>query len=93
MDASTNPNTNKVTETLPPYKVILHNDSVNRADAVVDRIVNFVRLERDEAIRKALEAHEKGRSVLIVTHLERAELIQDRFNSCQPRITTTIEKL
>ena len=42
-----------------------------------------------EAAQRALEAHETGVSLLLVTHQERAELYQEQFASCG--LTVTIE--
>lgn len=77
---------------LPLFKVILHNDDKNDAVQVAQRILQFVPpLTPDEAAEKTREAHENGQSILIATHKERAELIQDQFQSCTPPITVTIE--
>ena len=74
---------------LPPFKVLLHNDDVNTFEHVIVSIVRLARLETQEAMTRALEAHEAGVSLLLVTHQERAELIQDQFTSVG--ITVTIE--
>jgi len=77
------------TRTPPPYKVILHNDDVNEMGYVVEVIVKLTPLSFEQAVQKMLEAHHTGRSVLLVTHKERAELYQEQFRSC--RLTVTIE--
>ncbi|MBN1512876.1 MAG: ATP-dependent Clp protease adaptor ClpS [Phycisphaerae bacterium] len=74
---------------LPPYKVLLHNDDVNEFTYVISAIVKLTPLSREEAIHRTLEAHETGITLLMVTHKERAELIQEQFAACS--LTVTIE--
>src|SRR6478672_9103325 len=75
---------------LDPYKVILHNDDVNSMDHVVRSLVRSVpSLGIARAVRIMLEAHNRGRAVVIVCPLEPAELYRDRLESC--RLTATIE--
>lgn len=92
MSTAAAPTTENKTKTLPPYKVILHNDNINSAPIVVERIVQFCPLDLHQAEEKTLEAHEKGLSVLFVTHRERAELAQEQFTACIPPINVTIEE-
>lgn len=75
--------------TLPPHKVLLHNDDVNEFTYVIGAIVKLTPLSRDEAIQRTIEAHETGISLLMVTHKERAELVQEQFASCN--LTVTVE--
>ncbi len=81
---------NKV-KTLPPFKVILHNDDVNQAVDVVKRILEFTPLEEGEALNRTIEAHDTGQAVLMVCHRERAELVQEQFGACHPIIIVTVE--
>ncbi len=74
---------------LPPYKVLLHNDDVSVFEHVIHSIVKLAGLPVEEAILKTLEAHETGVALLLVTHLERAELYVDQFTSV--KLTVTIE--
>jgi ATP-dependent Clp protease adapter protein ClpS len=75
--------------TLPPHKVLLHNDDVNEFIYVIGAIVRLTPLSREEAIQRTIEAHETGISLLMVTHKERAELVQEQFASCN--LTVTVE--
>ncbi len=77
------------TQFIPPYRVILHNDDVNDMVHVVEVILKLTPLTREDAIKKMLEAHYTGCSLLLVTHRERAELYVEQFKSC--RLTVTIE--
>ena len=74
---------------LPPYKVLLHNDAKNSFDHVVGSIVELTTLDQNAAKSRTKEAHEKGLSLLLVTHKERAELYQEQFQS--KSLTVTIE--
>jgi ATP-dependent Clp protease adaptor protein ClpS len=77
------------TRRLPPWKVLLHNDDVNHMEDVIDAIVELTTLRRQEAILRMLEAHTKGLTLLLTTHREHAELLQEQFTS--KRLTVTIE--
>ncbi len=74
---------------LPPYKVLLHNDEKNTFEHVIRSVVRLTPIGEDEAVIKAIEAHESGVSLLLVTHQERAELYADQFASLS--ITISIE--
>jgi ATP-dependent Clp protease adapter protein ClpS len=75
--------------TLPPHKVLLHNDDVNEFTYVIAAITRLTPLSREEAIQRTIEAHETGVALLMVTHKERAELVREQFASCS--LTVTIE--
>ena len=80
-----------VTEFLPPYAVILHNDDVNEMAYVARALLKSVpELGQEEAVRIMLEAHNNGTAVVIVCPLERAELYRDRIRSFS--IGCTIER-
>jgi ATP-dependent Clp protease adaptor protein ClpS len=69
------------TGSLPPYKVILHHDAANDLMFVVRTVMELTRLCRHEATHKMWEAYHCGRSLLLTTHRERAELYVDQFAS------------
>ena len=77
------------TKPLPPWKPLLHNDDGVGMDDVVDAIVLITPLTQEVALRKMLEAHTRGRSLLLTTHRELAELYRERFKALD--ITTTLE--
>ena len=66
---------------LPRYKVVLLHDAVNDLMFIVRTVMELTRLCRAEATHKMWEAHHCGRSVLLVTWLERAELYVEQFAS------------
>ena len=74
---------------LPPYKVLLHNDDINSMAHVVLSIVKLTTMSLAEAEDRMLEAHNRGMSLLLVTHKERAELYEEQFRS--QNLIVTIE--
>jgi ATP-dependent Clp protease adaptor protein ClpS len=72
---------------LPPFKVLLHNDDVNTFEHVIRSIVQLTTLTTKEALLRALEAHEAGVTLLLVTHQERAELYVEQFMSLSLSVT------
>lgn len=74
---------------LPPFKVLLHNDDVNTFEYVVKSVMKLTGMPLEEAFEKTLEAHNHRVALLMVTHRERAELVQEQFTSL--RLTVTIE--
>ncbi len=66
---------------VPRYKVILHHAANHDLMFVVRSVMELTRFPRAEATHKMWEAYHSGRSVLLVTYLERAELYVDQFAS------------
>ncbi|MGE0479843.1 MAG: ATP-dependent Clp protease adaptor ClpS [Phycisphaerae bacterium] len=81
------PQTEQQTRTLPPYRVLLHNDDVNTFEHVVITILKLTPLKPAEAVERTIEAHEKGLALLLVTHRERAELYVEQFASAKLTVT------
>ncbi len=77
------------TRRLPPWRILLHNDDVNDMPYVVETIVALTTLNRHDAVVRMLEAHNKGLSLLLTTHREHAELLDEQFQS--KRLKVTIE--
>lgn len=75
---------------LGQYKVLLHNDDVSDPMVVVRSIVEIVSLATEHAFTVMAEAEQTGVSLVVVTHLERAELYQEQLQS--KGLTITIEK-
>ena len=75
--------------TLPPWKVLLHNDDVNELEDVVRIIRQLTPLNKQDALARTLEAHKSGVALLLTTHQERAELYVEQFASAG--LTTTAE--
>jgi ATP-dependent Clp protease adapter protein ClpS len=64
---------------LPAYRVVLLNNDGHDLMFVVRTIMELTRLCRAEATHKMWEAHHCGRSQLLITHRERAELYVIQF--------------
>jgi ATP-dependent Clp protease adapter protein ClpS len=52
-------------------------------------VIEFARLPHADAVERTIEAHESGVALLVVTHRERAELIEEQFRT--RGLTVTIE--
>jgi ATP-dependent Clp protease adapter protein ClpS len=66
---------------LPRYKLILHRNPTLDLMFVVRSVMELTRFPRAEATHKMWEAHHDGRSTLLTTWLERAELYVEQFAS------------
>ena len=73
------PHTRPAGRPLPRYKVVLLNNAASDMMFVVRTIMELTRLCRAEATHKMWEAHHSGRSVLLITFKERAELYVEQF--------------
>ncbi len=79
-----------IRRTIPPYRVILHNDDHNSMDHVVRSIIHSVpSLGVEEATHIMFEAHNHGQATVIVCAKEEAEYYRERLESCG--LTATIE--
>jgi ATP-dependent Clp protease adaptor protein ClpS len=74
---------------MPRYKVILHQSAIDDLMFVVRSVMELTRFPRAEATHKMWEAYHCGRSVLLTTYLERAELYVEQFAS--KGLTVTVE--
>jgi ATP-dependent Clp protease adaptor protein ClpS len=74
---------------LPPYKVILHQNLTIDLMFVIRTVMELTRFCRAEATHKMWEAYHCGRSILLVTYKERAELYVEQFAS--KGLTVSIE--
>jgi ATP-dependent Clp protease adaptor protein ClpS len=66
---------------LPRYKLILHRNPSLDLMFVIRSVMELMRFPRAEATHKMWEAHHDGRSILLTTWLERAELYVEQFAS------------
>jgi ATP-dependent Clp protease adapter protein ClpS len=64
---------------LPQYRVILHADNAHALMYVVQAVMELTRFHREEATHKMWESHNSGRTRLLATHLELAELYIEQF--------------
>jgi hypothetical protein len=66
---------------LPPYKVILHYHLTADLMFIVRTVMELTRFCREEATYKMWQAYYCGRSMLLMTYRERAELFVEQFAS------------
>jgi len=64
---------------IPRYKVILNQSAIDDLMFVVRSVMELTRYPRAEATHKMWEAYHCGRSILLTTYLERAELYVEQF--------------
>lgn len=74
---------------LPPWDVLLHDDNINDMGYVIEAIIIITPLKPEAAIERMFEAHRTGVALLLSTHREHAELLQEQFAS--KGLTVTIE--
>ena len=67
--------------TLPLYKVVLLQDARNDLMFIIRTVMELTRFCRAEATHRMWQAHHMGRSVILVTYRERAELFAELFVS------------
>jgi len=76
-----------LTGKLPRFRVVLLNSEEQDLMFVVRTIMELTRLCREEATHKMWESHHSGRSQLLITHRERAELFAAQFDERGLRVT------
>ena len=64
---------------LSRYNVVLHRSADQSLLFVVRAVMELTRFCREEATHRMWEAYHLGRSVVVATHLERAELYVEQF--------------
>jgi ATP-dependent Clp protease adapter protein ClpS len=74
---------------LPRCKVVLHQNDIQDLMFVVRSVMELMRFPRAEATYKMWEAYHSGRSILLTTYRERAELYVEQFAS--KGLTVTVE--
>lgn len=74
---------------LPRFRLVLHHDVERELMYTVRTIMELTRLGRAEATHKMWESYHNGRSVLLITYKERAELYVEQFAA--KRLTVSIE--
>lgn len=74
--------TRRKSSTEPTYKVILHNDSSNSMDYVVEALRQVIpKLSLQRAVSIMLEAHTRGKAVAKRCHKELAEMYEEGLRS------------
>jgi ATP-dependent Clp protease adaptor protein ClpS len=64
---------------IPRYKVVLHRAADKGLMFVVGVVRELTRFAEAEAMTRMWESHHHGRALVLVTHLERAELYVEQF--------------
>ena len=64
------------------YNVVLHRSADKSLLFVVRVVMDLTRFCKEEATHRMWEAYHLGRSVVVATHLERAELFVEQFAEC-----------
>lgn len=64
---------------IPRFRLVLHQSADLELMFIVRTVMELTRLCRAEATHKMWEAYHCGRSVLLVTYKERAELFAEQF--------------
>jgi ATP-dependent Clp protease adaptor protein ClpS len=78
------PKTERKTEGLPPYNVVLLDDNDHSYEYVIRMLGDLFGHPLKKAYRMALEVDATGRVVVLTTHLERAELGRDQIQTYGP---------
>jgi ATP-dependent Clp protease adapter protein ClpS len=65
--------------TMPLYKVLLHYDAASDLMVIVYAVMDLTRFGRAEATHRMWQACHEGRSLLLTTYKERAELYVEQF--------------
>jgi ATP-dependent Clp protease adapter protein ClpS len=73
--------------TIPRFKVVLLQSAIDDLMFIVRSLMEVTRFPRAEATHKMWESHHCGRSVLLTTYLERAELYAEQFASKGLKVT------
>lgn len=87
LNASSSPVVKK--RTIPRFKVVLLQSAIDDLMFIVRSVMELTRFPRAEATHKMWEAYHCGRSVILTTYLERAELYAEQFAS--KGLSVTIE--
>ncbi|MDB5324986.1 MAG: clpS 2 [Phycisphaerales bacterium] len=72
------------TKKLPPYAVVLHNDSINRFEWVIGVMRTVLRCGQSRAFWLVLKTHVGGRGVVWSGSLEVAELKAEQIHAAGP---------
>ena len=83
--------TERVVQNSPKYKVLLHNDTINSMEYVVNTLRQVVpQLSEQDAVAVMLEAHNTGIGLVIICDLEPAEFYSEMLKS--KGLLSSIEK-
>jgi ATP-dependent Clp protease adaptor protein ClpS len=77
--------------TIPRFRVVLLQSTIDDLMFIVRSLMEVTRFPRAEATHKMWESYHCGRSVLLITYLERAELYVEQLAS--KGLSVTIEPM
>ncbi len=69
----------RVCSVFPRFKVVLHRATVKDLMFVARALMDLIRFGSAEAEFRMWEAYHRGHALVLVTHLERAELFVEQF--------------
>ena len=72
-----------------PYNCILFNDENHSMDEVVLQLMKAINCDASKAVEIMMEAHNKGRAVVITSHKEKCEHVADVLEEI--RLGTKVE--
>lgn len=72
---------------LAPWKVVLRHDDLNDPQYIVEALLAITQLETREAEQRTSEAQDRGESLLLTTHRERAELYERQLGKRNLHVT------
>lgn len=72
------------------WAVVLWNDEVNSMEFVIETLIKILNFNLEKAEHHMIEAHKTGRTIVLLTHKELAELRAEQLGSVG--LTVSIEK-
>lgn len=79
------------TRLMPMFRLLLHNDDVNRADHVVHALQEVLKFDHQQCVVIMLEAHNTGIALCTIEPLEHAEFHQEQLQSLSLAVTIEAE--
>jgi len=78
------PTTDTRVNLIPPYNVILLDDDHHSFNYVIGMLRDLFRMPPHKGMKHAVEVHTSGRTILLTTSKEHAELKQEQIHSYGP---------
>jgi len=84
------PTPNAPAQAMAAWDVVMHRDGDNTIGDTIIALVEVTPLSLKDAAERTMDAHRDGRSTLVTTHLERAELY--RLQLASRNLDITLER-